>query len=157
MTTHGPDERRAAIRRNLEQHPDWDFKRRVGALKRWRVTIRELREATGKAKPATGKAAAPPAVRRPGTVSLADLKARWDIMGAIRREIAKLRDGEPLPEAELRTAAAGGDAARFRRALDADPAAVERLRVRLKLDSNEARWYYGRERTVAEAAALRDR
>ena len=155
------DDKGAAIRRCLKAHPDWDAERLRNALRRWHATTAEIRAAsaggTVPAVPAT-KAAGKAKTERPAgrVVTLAAIRERFDVLAGIKRELARLGDGELIEEADIRERVSGRDATRFRRAVENNAQAVEPLRTKLRLTEGEARWYWGKPSAVAEAAKWRD-
>ena len=152
---------KAAVKRYVQNHPDWPVERLRNALRAWRVPTAEVRAELARqgiaAKGPSPRADKPTVKTASGrVVTLAAIRERFDVLAAVKRAVAALGDGELIEEADLRERVAGRDATRFRRAVENNAEAVEPLRVRLRLNDGEPRWYWGRPATVAEAAKWRD-
>jgi predicted ArsR family transcriptional regulator len=92
-----------------------------------------------------------------GTISLAQVRARYDIAASIKRELAKLKPGALILEAEMRQRAAGRDANRFRRTVDnTEEFKVNRIKLQLDPEGGEAAWYWGDVSTISAAIKVRD-
>lgn len=143
------------IKASIDKHPDWSDARVASAIRgATRVHVRLVREG----KPILeGIRVLVPGVTEPGTVSIQQIRKRYDIAQAIREHIAGLAPGQLVLERELCSKTAGKDAARFRRSVE-NTEDLRALRVKLKLDpeSSEGAYYWGRREDVAEAIRLRD-
>jgi hypothetical protein len=142
----------------LRRHPDWTDKRIRNALNIQIAEIRTIR--AGAPAVAPGPEAAEDAPRPAlglAAVSMAEIRGKLDIAAAIRRELAKIRRGQLLPEDELCRLTSGRDRNRFRRAVENNPDLARTHRVKLRLDdSGDGKYYWGSEEDVAEATRLRD-
>lgn len=93
----------------------------------------------------------------PGVVTIDQVRKRYDIVSAIKAEVAALAPGTFVHERELVLAVAGKDVSRFRRAVDnAEELKAMRIRMKLEKDQPEGCWYWGRPEDVLEARRLRD-
>ena len=91
----------------------------------------------------------------PAVITLADVRQRFDIPAAIKRELSRLDKGALLPEDELCRLTAGKDRNRFRRALDNNPQLPQSHRIKLRLDdAGEGRFYWGSAADIAEAKRI---
>jgi hypothetical protein len=92
-----------------------------------------------------------------GTITLAAVRARYDIAAAIREELSRLKPGTLVLEREFCVRTAGKDAARFRRTVENCPEfRANRVKLRLGEDTGEGAWYWGHQQAVTEAIRLRD-
>jgi len=133
----------------LQRHPDWSDKRIRNSLDISINLVRAVREGT----PIPEQ----PVVHvRPGIVSLSAVREKLDTRAAILREVSSLPTDQLIDERELRQRAAGNDANRFRRTVENNGDMFRAYRIKLRLDEGDARWYWGRSETVAEAQRLRD-
>ena len=148
MTTE--DKIRAAIAR----HPDWDD----GHIATHAVRMVRIADvaAVRAGQPALPRAEGP-AREAVGFVSLDRVIAKLDVAAAIRREIAALPLDQLILETELRRKAAGTDANRFRRAVENNEDEFRAVRIKLKLDDSEPKWYWGQAATIARALEIRDK
>jgi hypothetical protein len=145
------------IKACLEKHPDWPDERIAAAIVgSRREMVRAIR--AGEPLPETVTAIVEEAKKaETGTISLAQVRARYDIAAAIREELAKLKPGALILERELSQRAAGKDAARFRRTVEnVEEFRANRVKLRLDQDASEGAWYWGNQSTIAEAVKLRD-
>lgn len=146
---------RDRILESIARHPDWDDPRIASAVRgSTRVLVRLARSS----QPFPDDAEAGPAGDRgAGTISLEQVRKRYDIAAAIRTEIDTLKPGALILERELCQRTAGKDAARFRRAVE-NTEDLRACRVKLKLDPDqpEGTFYWGRPQDVREAIKLRD-
>lgn len=95
--------------------------------------------------------------KKTGLVSIKRVIEKYDIRGAILRELTKLERGQLIQENDLREATAGSDRSRFRRTVENNADEFRPLRIKLKLDdSGDGKWYWGHPEDVAEAQRIRD-
>lgn len=86
-----------------------------------------------------------------GLVSLESLKAKFDTLGAIRRELERLPRGKLMQEADLRQLVVGFDAVRFRRAVENNADALRAYRIKVRTDrDHEGKWFWGHPEDIAE-------
>lgn len=142
------------LRACLARHPDWDDARIRNAI--IGSTI-EMVRAVRAGEPMPTAAAEEQKKIETGTITLAQVRARYDIAAAIRAELAKLKPGALIQERELCQRAAGKDAARFRRTVENNEEfKANRIRLRLDQDTAEGTWYWGGIKDIQEASRLRD-
>jgi hypothetical protein len=101
----------------------------------------------------------PPMVEKPkdvGIISLDKVIAHYDIKSAILRELAKVAKGKLISEAELCQRAAASDRNRFRRCVENNTELFQAMRIKLRLDEGEPKWWWGHAEDVAEAQKIRD-
>jgi hypothetical protein len=92
-----------------------------------------------------------------GTITLAAVRARYDIAAAIREELSRLKPGTLVLEREFCVRTAGKDAARFRRTVENTPEfRANRVKLKLDQDAGEGVWYWGARETILAATKLRD-
>ena len=139
------------VKRAIERHPDWADRRiqnstggTLGMIARARgggdITAPKLRDFTSKA---------------PAVISLADVRQKFDIPAAIKRELARLDRGSLLPEDELCRLTAGKDRNRFRRAIDNNPQIAKAHRIKIRLEeSGDGRYLWGSVADIAEARRI---
>lgn len=139
------------VRLCIERHPGWDTGRITDAIHG--ATAQMVKEA--KAKMEGQPAPTVPARAASPLVSLESLKAKFDTVGAIRRELAKLPRGKLIPEQDLRVLISGSDSARFRRAVESNETEFEpyRIKVRLPGQGSEGKWHWGHPDDVADLQA----
>lgn len=145
------------ITESVAKHPDWDERRMASAI---RGATREMIRAVREGKPWTFLEVEDPRcnpAEGAGTISLDQVRKRYDIAAAIRAELEALKPGALILERELCLRTAGRDAARFRRTIE-NAEDLRAFRVKLKLDPEqpEGAFYWGRRQDVAEALKLRD-
>jgi hypothetical protein len=142
----------------LQRHPDWDTARIAKSCAARHGDVDAVRR--GEQVPDPGTAEQFPKqepASAPAGISLAAVKQRFDIAGAISRAVKEIRRGTLLPEDELCRLTAGRDRSRFRRAVENNPELSRAHRVRLRLDdSSEGKFYWGHAEDIAEAIRLRD-
>ena len=145
------------IKRCLERHPDWSNPRIAKSTGARHDAIEAVRRGE-QPPPVPASVPLPPNTSTPpASVSLAAVRERFDIAGAISRTIKEIRRGTLLPEDELCRLTAGRDRSRFRRAVENNPELSRAHRVRLRLDdSSEGKFYWGHAEDIAEAIRLRD-
>ena len=146
------------IRGCIERHPDWDTARIAKSCGAHHGEVDAVRRGEQVPDPGTAKQypKQEPA-SAPAGISLAAVKQRFDIAGAISRAVKEIRRGTLLPEDELCRLTAGRDRSRFRRAVENNPELSRAHRVRLRLDdSSEGKFYWGHAEDIAEAIRLRD-
>jgi hypothetical protein len=145
------------IKGSVSRHPDWDD-RHVSR------TIRGATLAVVKAVREGRPVVPPPVIEDPvesaevGTITLAQVRARYDVAAAIRDYVAGLKPGALKLEREVCQQTAGKDATRFRRTVDNNADEFRAFRIKLKLDQDqpEGSWFWGNKETIAEALKLRD-
>jgi hypothetical protein len=147
------------IRRCIERHPDWGDVRIANSIGCRRPLIQAFRE--GKSLSAIPDLPPPvpaqiPPMPESGLISLDKVLQRYDIRAAILRELALVPKGKLLSEVELCQRAAGTDKNRFRRTVENNEAEFRPLRIRLKLDEGEAKWYWAGRETIEAAQRIRD-
>ena len=134
------------IKRCLERHPEWTSKRisnSTGGIVSLVESIRGGGPIEEKPRAETSGA---------GLVTLADVRQRFDIPAAIKRELGRLGKGQLMPEDELCRLTAGRDRNRFRRAVDNNPALPQTHRVKLRLDdSGDGKFFWGNAADISEA------
>jgi len=141
------------LRTCISNHPDWTVERIAASIVgSTRAMVRAMQ---------AGEPVAPiieeAKKAEVGTISLAQVRARYDIAAAIKRELAKLKPGALILEAEMRQRAAGRDANRFRRTVDnTEEFKVNRIKLQLDPDGGEAAWYWGDVSTISAAIKVRD-
>jgi hypothetical protein len=149
---HRPIEDR--LRDCLTKHPDWTDERIAAAIVgSRREMVRAMR---------SGQSIAPiieeAKKAEAGTITLAAVRARYDIAAAIREELARLKPGVLILERELCQRAADKDATRFRRAVEnTEEFKAHRAKFQLEKDSSEGYFYWGTRETIAEAVKERDK
>lgn len=144
------------IRRCLDKHPGWTNKQISKSTGARYGEIEAVRRGESVPKPGTPEAF-PERTPAAAGISLASVKERFDIAGAISRALSAVKRGTLLPEDELCRMTAGRDRNRFRRAVENNPDLARKHRVRLRLDdSSEGKFYWGHESDIAEAVRLRD-
>jgi len=139
----------------IEKHADWTDERIAAAIVgSTRAMVRAIRAG----EPLPERAAIAEVRLDTGTISFAKVRERYDIAAAIRVELAKLKPGALIPERELCQRAAGKDNNRFRRAVEnnADEFRKNRIKLALKDDPPDGRFYWGRREDIQEATRLRD-
>jgi hypothetical protein len=137
------------IKACLGKHPEWEDGRVCNSIRGTKIEmVRAVREGRPLAE----------TVPDTGTIDFAKVRERYDIAAAIRAELAKLKPGTIIPERELCQRAAAKDNARFRRAVgnNADEFRKNRIKLALKDDPPEGRFYWGSAKDVQEATRLRD-
>jgi hypothetical protein len=141
------------LRDCLAKHPDWTDERIAASIiGSTRAMVRAMRAGEPIA-PIVEEAKKAEA----GTISLAQVRARYDIAAAIREELARLKPGMLVLEREFCLRVAGKDAARFRRAVENSPEfRANRVKLRLDQEVSEGAWYWGNQSTVTEAVKFRD-
>jgi hypothetical protein len=137
----------------IARHPDWDEIRIANSLAISRHFVRSVMRGES---PVDLPALPCPARASAGVVSLAAVREKLDTRSAIIREISALPGDQLIEDRELRQKACGHDANRFRRTVENNADFFKQYRVKLRLDEGEARWYWGRAETIAEALRLRD-
>jgi hypothetical protein len=101
--------------------------------------------------------AAPEPSGNSGYVSLESICKKFDVKGAILREVGKIPKGKLIAEAEFCMRTAGKDRNRFRRACDNNAEEFRPYRIKLIIDdSGDGRFFWGRAEDVAEALRMRD-
>ena len=137
----------------LERHPEWDDNRIAAAIV---GSSRAMVKAMRAGEPVEA-IAAEAAKAETGVISLAQVRARYDIAAAIREELARLKPGALVLEREFCQRTAGKDAARFRRTVEnIEEFKANRVKLRLDQDAGEGAWYWGSAADVAQAIKLRD-
>jgi hypothetical protein len=87
----------------------------------------------------------------PGSITVAQVKQRYDTLGAILNEIELLPKGTLIPESELRSRVAKSDPGRFRRAIENNTGVVKAYRTKLKMnDDSESSYFWGHQNDIAE-------
>ena len=145
------------LRACLASHPDWTVERIAASIVgSTRAMVRAM--IAGEPLPETVTAIVEEAKKAEvGTISLAQVRARYDIAASIKRELAKLKPGALILEAEMRQRAAGRDANRFRRTVDnTEEFKVNRIKLQLDPEGGEAAWYWGDVSTISAAIKVRD-
>lgn len=145
------------IRRCIERHPDWTDLRISNSVGTSVPNVKAFR--TGQpidCSPPVSPSASPPRVETPGIVSLEKVIQKYDIAAAILRELAQLPQGKLLSEQELCQRVAGTDRSRFRRTVENNPDRFRPLRIQLKLDEGEKKWWWGNDSDISEAQRIRD-
>jgi len=143
----------------IERHPDWDNVRianSIGTQSRNIVAFREGKPLTARMDIPIVPTASPASAIESGLISLDKVLQRYDIRAAILRELALVPKGKLLSEVELCQRAAGTDKNRFRRTVENNEAEFRPLRIRLKLDEGEAKWYWAGRETIEAAQRIRD-
>jgi hypothetical protein len=141
------------LRDCLAKHPDWTDERVAASIVGSRREMVRAMRAGEPVAPIIEEAKKVEA----GTITLAAVRARYDIAAAIREELARLKPGALVLEREFCLRVAGKDAARFRRAVENCPEfRASRVKLRLDQDAGEGAWYWGSQSTVTEAVKLRD-
>ena len=135
----------------IARHPDWNDKRVAKAIACRMHEVEAVRAGNPASEPEPRST--PKAV---GIVTLDTVREKLDIRAAIHRETLRIRPGQLVEEREMRARTAGNDAARFRRAVENHEDEFAPFRLKLRLTDGEARWWWGRADTVAEAAKIRD-
>lgn len=143
------------IKACLGKHPEWGDARVAAAIVgSGRDAVRAVRE--GRPISVKGEVVVE-VISDTGTVSLGQVRKRYDVPAAIRGELAKLKPGALILERELSLRAAGKDASRFRRAVEnTEEFKANRVKLRLDQDVSEGAWYWGRREDIQEATRLRD-
>lgn len=150
------------IRRCIASHPDWDDRRVASAIRGTSKAVATVRSGGNLPPWAPAPEEKRSVIDKPKqdsiSISLDQVRKRFDIVTAIRHELEKVRAGVLIPEREMALRAAGKDYTRFRRAVENNAEEFRRNRVKLKLDPDggEATWYWGSAEDVAEAIRLRD-
>lgn len=133
----------------IARNPDWNDVRIANSLALPIAFIRSIM----RGDPIT-ETAAPPASG--GVVTLASIREKLDTRAAIVREINTLAPDQLIDEREMRTRACGHDQSRFRRTVENNADFFRQYRIKLRLDEGEARWYWARAETIAEATRIKD-
>jgi len=141
------------IKAAIARHPDWDDGKIANyGVKGVRVfQVKAVR--AGEPIPAKVEEAPKDSV---GFVSLERIIQKFDIRSAILRELGTIPKDKLISEVELCQRAAGTDKNRFRRTVENNEAEFRPLRIRLKLDEGEPKWYWGEKTTVEAAQRIRD-
>jgi len=145
------------IKNCLARHPEWDDIRVANSVNTRIGNVRAVREGRSLAIPdptAIIPNPVPPA--ESGLISLEKVIQKYDIRSAILRELAQIPKGKLIPEAELCQRAAGTDKNRFRRTVENNEAEFRPLRILLKLDEGEKRWYWADKETTDACQRMRD-
>ena len=145
------------LRACISNHPDWTVERIAASIVgSTRAMVRAM--IAGEPLPETVTAIVEEAKKAEvGTISLAQVRARYDIAAAIREELARLKPGALVLEREFCLRVAGKDASRFRRTVEnVEEFRANRVKLRLDQDASEGAWYWGSQSTIAEAVKLRD-
>jgi len=147
------------IRGCIERHPDWDNVRmaksigtRIGNI----VAFREGKPLTVRVDIPIASTANPTPVVESGLISIDKVLQRYDVRAAIFRELALIPKGKLLSEVELCQRAAGTDKNRFRRTVENNETEFRSLRIRLKLDEGEPKWFWADKETIESAQRIRD-
>jgi hypothetical protein len=141
------------LRDCLAKHQDWPDERIAAAIVGSRKEMVRIMRAGGSVAPIIEEAKKAEA----GTITLAAVRARYDIAAAIREELVRLKPGALVLEREFSLRVAGKDMARFRRTVENCPEfRANRVKLRLDQDAGDGSWYWGSSATVAEAIKLRD-
>lgn len=147
------------IKQCITKHPEWTDARIANSLITSIWNIRAVR--AGKPLPLAGPitdSAVPILSPQPesGLVSLDKVIHRYDFRAAIYRELALIPRGKLISEAELCQRVAGTDRNRFRRTVENNEAEFRPLRILLKLDEGEKKWYWADKETIEAAQRIRD-
>jgi len=145
------------LRTCIANHPEWTVERIAASIVgSTRAMVRAM--IAGEPLPETVTAIVEEAKKAEvGTISLAQVRARYDIAAAIREELARLKPGALVLEREFCLRVAGKDASRFRRTVEnVEEFRANRVKLRLDQDAAEGAWYWGNQSTIAEAVKLRD-
>jgi hypothetical protein len=135
----------------LRRHPDKDDGYIAQCADVHVVEVKAQREG----RPLTMESSPTPAPES-GLISLDKVIQKYDIRSAILRELALIPKGKLISEVELCQRAAGTDKNRFRRTVENNEAEFRPLRILLKLDEGEKRWYWADRETVEAAQRMRD-
>jgi hypothetical protein len=136
----------------LSRHTDWTSKRIAKSMRPSPSVafVNEMRGGSSSGKPGREFISKVPTV-----ITLADVRQRFDIPAAIKRELSRLDRGALLPEDELCRLTAGKDRNRFRRALDNNPQLPQQHRIKLRLDdSGDGKFFWGSATDIAEAKRI---
>jgi hypothetical protein len=137
----------------IDKHPEWDEKRITAAIRGSTLPMVKAIRAGEPIGPIIDEAKK----NETGTISLDQVRKRYDIAAAIREELLRLKPGALILEREFCLRVAGKDAARFRRTVEnVDEFRANRVKLRLDQDAAEGAWYWGALATIAEAIKLRD-
>jgi len=102
-----------------------------------------------------GSAPASPAMK---VIALSEVREKLDIAARIRKCLKTLKNGSLMAEPEFRTLVCGGDANRFRRAVEnnVDEFRPYFTRLRLGMEEREPRMYWGTRAAIAEVERLKN-
>jgi len=152
------------IRGCLARHPDWTTARITTSTTARMAEVEAIR--AGQPMPERAKAATPfpttalDIAGKPssgaGTVSLDKIRAKFDTIAAIERELAALPRGQLLPESDMAKLTCGTDRSRFRRCIENNAERFRHIRTKLKLDEGEARAFWGHPEDICEAERYRE-
>jgi len=111
---------------------------------------------TGKMSEGEPKAE-PEASGNSGYISLDAVCKKFDVKGAILREIGKIPKGKLIAETEFCARTAGKDRNRFRRCLDNNADEFRPYRIKLTIDdSSDGKYFWGRGEDIEQALRMRD-
>jgi len=136
----------------IARNPEWNDVRIANSLA---LSIHYVRAVMRGENPAD-TTALPDQPRSAGVVSLSSIREKLDTRAAILREVATMPTDQLIEEREMRQRVCGHDANRFRRTVENNADFFKAYRIKLRLDEGEARWWWARAETVAEALRLRD-
>lgn len=137
------------VRRCIARHPDWNCKRVMHSTSARKAIIEKVKaELSGTLKT--------PEAKDSGVISLEKVRARYDTVSAIERELALLEKGKFMAETELAQRACGSDRSRFRRAVENNEDLFKTRRAKLKLDDSGAKWWWAHQEDIAVAISWRD-
>ena len=143
------------IKRCLEKHPDWTVERVANSLN-LSIPLIRLYMANPPAAIANSNGNKPVIQRTPGIISLDKIREKFDVVALMLAELSRLPKGTLISEQELCQRVANTDRQRFRRTVENNVEQFKVLRIKLKLDEGEPKWFWGNVPDIQEAMKIRD-
>ena len=139
----------------LLRHPDWDAARiQRSCSGSTRNMVANLKSTMVVPE---GQSVPSVVALKPSLLSLDKVKDRYDVVGAIQREVLNIPRGKLLLDEDMCRLTAGKDRNRFRKAVENNQEIFKPYRIKINLEhGGEGKFYWGHKDDVAEVVRLKD-